>query len=295
MRKDRESEAGFAPVREASGSAASGSAASAPASRDAAQHLRELDLEALLADPNTKQSFVTPMFDVIAPRYDDFTRLFSFGMDARWKATLLREAQRRLAAGAGNEPRVLDLACGTGDLAFGVARDARTTFPAVAVLGVDASPEMTKHAWARLEGPDRDVCDLVRIETGDMSALSAADQSIDLITAGYAVRNAPSPELAIREAARVLRSGGVYITLDFYRPAFAPWRVALLSYLSAAGNLVGWTWHRSPVVYGYIARSIEHFMSWQDFSRALDRNGFDVQSVTRWLGGGVAMHVAVRR
>jgi demethylmenaquinone methyltransferase/2-methoxy-6-polyprenyl-1,4-benzoquinol methylase len=254
-----------------------------------------MDLEALLGDPERKQSFVTPMFDVIAPRYDDFTRLFSFGMDARWKADLLREAQQRLAAGAGGAARVLDLACGTGDLAIGLARGARSQHPDVRVRGVDASGEMTRLARARLGEADRDVADLVSIETGDMSELSTADHSIDLITAGYAVRNAPSPELAIREAARVLRSGGVYVTLDFYRPQWAPWRVLLLGYLAAAGNLVGWTWHRSPVVYGYIARSIDHFMSWQEFSRALDRNGFDVQSVTRWLGGGVAMHVAVRR
>ncbi len=283
--KDRESEGRFAPAAPAPDTAGSLTAG----------QLRELDLEAFLRDPQRKQAFVTPMFDVIAPRYDDFTRLFSFGMDARWKAELLREAQRQLESGRNMEPRVLDLACGTGDLAIGVARSARAQFPGVRVLGVDASKEMIKQARERLLGSDRDVGDLVQVIAGDMSALSATNGSIDLITAGYAVRNAPSPELAIREAARVLRSGGVYITLDFYRPALTPWRVLLLGYLAAAGNLVGWTWHRSPVVYGYIARSIEHFMSWQEFSRALDRNGFAVQSVTRWLGGGVAMHVAVRR
>ncbi len=284
-RKDRELDAHFAPVSSASDSERT----------ETARSLGTMDLEAMLGDPERKQSFVTPMFDVIAPRYDAFTRLFSFGMDARWKGVLLREAQGRLAAGAGRAARVLDLACGTGDLAFGLARGARSQHPGLHVRGVDASLEMARLARARLGASDRDVADLVSIETGDMSALPTADQSIDMITAGYAVRNAPSPELAIHEAARVLRSGGVYVTLDFYRPQWAPWRVLLLGYLAAAGNLVGWTWHRSPVVYGYIARSIDHFMSWQEFSRVLDRNGFDVQSVTRWLGGGVAMHVAVRR
>src|SRR5690606_14968938 len=130
--------------------------------------------------------------------------------------------------------------------------------------------------------------------TGDMCTLPIRDGTVDVMTAGYAVRNAPDPLLAIREAARVLRTGGLYVTLDFYRPRVAPWRTLLLGYLYVAGNAVGWGWHRTPVVYGYIARSIAHFMSWQDFSQALEANGFRVRSVTRWLGGGVALHVAER-
>jgi len=234
------------------------------------------------------------MFDVIAPRYDAFTRVFSFGMDARWKSEALRVVATRLKS-AGPAPQLLDLACGTGDLAIGIARAAGPRHPGLRVLGVDASAAMTRLAQERLRGADRDTADAVRVATGDMSALAVPDDSIDAITAGYAVRNAPDPIVAIREAARVLRSGGTYVTLDFYRPEFAPWRIALLWYLSAAGNTVGWTWHRSPVVYGYIARSIDHFMSWQAFSQALEDNGFRVVSVKRWLAGGVAMHVAERR
>ena len=74
--------------------------------------LRGLDLEAHLADPARKQRFVTPMFDIIAPRYDAFTRVFSFGMDATWKAELLaalrghvRERCGRARAGACREGR----------------------------------------------------------------------------------------------------------------------------------------------------------------------------------------------
>lgn len=271
------------------------SAPSAAASAaSGAQALRALDLEAYLADPARKQSFVTPMFDVIAPRYDDFTRVFSFGMDARWKAEVIREVVQALESNARPDPLVLDLACGTGDLAIGVARAIRAGRPDVRVLGVDASREMTRLAGARLRGSDRDVSRQVHVSTGDMSRLAAADGSVDVITAGYGVRNAPDPVLAIEEAARVLRSGGLYVTLDFYRPEAWAWRVALLGYLRAAGNLVGWAWHRSPVVYGYIAPSIDHFMSWQAFSRTLNEHGFRTRSVRRWLAGGVALHVAER-
>jgi demethylmenaquinone methyltransferase/2-methoxy-6-polyprenyl-1,4-benzoquinol methylase len=125
-----------------------------------------------------------------------------------------------------------------------------------------------------------------------MDRLALPDASVDVVTAGYGVRNTPDARRAVREMARVLRPGGVVVTLDFYRPQFAPWRRLLLAYLAGAGNLVGWWWHREPVVYGYIARSIDHFMSWQAFSRLLRDEGMAPVAVRRFLGGGIAIHVA---
>jgi hypothetical protein len=80
--------------------------------------LGSLDVDAYLADPSRKQAFVTPMFDIIAPRYDAFTRLFSLGMDAGWK----RRAIAAAIAVAPGARHVLDLASGTGDVAAQLAR-----------------------------------------------------------------------------------------------------------------------------------------------------------------------------
>jgi demethylmenaquinone methyltransferase/2-methoxy-6-polyprenyl-1,4-benzoquinol methylase len=247
-----------------------------------------LDLEAHLRDPARKQAFVTPMFDIIAPRYDDFTRLFSFGMDAGWKRSAIAAAIARTNGDQALRD-VLDLATGTGDLAIGIAR----ALPDARVVALDASSRMIEAANVRLETFDRDVARRVHMMVGDMTALSARDASVDLVTAGYAVRNVPSAPIALREMRRVLRPGGRLILLDFYRPAFAPWRALFLAYLQVAGNAVGWWWHRDPVVYGYIARSIDHFMSWQQCSHALEQHGFRVTGVTRYLGGGVARHDAI--
>ena len=246
--------------------------------------LGDLDLEAHLADPALKQRFVTPMFDTIAPRYDRFTRVFSFGMDRRWKAELIAWIRSAI----GPEAHVLDLACGTGDLAFAAAERAVRG----SVRGVDASPNMIELARgsASREAPNGNV----RFQVGDMSAIAADTASIDEITAGYGLRNVPQYEVAIREIARVLKPGGVLATLDFYRPESVLWRSLFLAYLRVAGNWVGWLWHREPVVYGYIAPSIEHFVSWQRFSAALERHGLRVESVRRKLLGGVALHFARR-
>lgn len=250
--------------------------------------LGDLDVDAHLNDPARKQAFVTPMFDIIAPRYDAFTRLFSFGMDATWK----REAVDVITRMAVGTRTALDLASGTGDIAVAIAR----AFDGAHVTALDASPRMIDAANARLAdgARDRDVATRVTTMVGDMCAIAVPAASMDLVTAGYGVRNVPDPTQSVREMARVLRPGGVLVTLDFYRPEFTPWRALLLWYLSVAGNAVGWWWHRDPIVYGYIARSIDHFMSWQSFSALLEREGFRVERVTRHLGGGIALHVARR-
>jgi demethylmenaquinone methyltransferase / 2-methoxy-6-polyprenyl-1,4-benzoquinol methylase len=222
------------------------------------------------------------MFDLIAPKYDRFTRVFSFGMDVGWKRELIALSAPSIAPTS----RALDLACGTGDLAFAVA--ARATHGRV--LGIDASPRMIEeaNARARREGARPNVAFAV----GDITALDVADGSVDVITAGYALRNVPDYERGVREIARVLAPGGVAAILDFYRPRSWLWRRLFLGYLSVAGNWIGWLWHREPVVYGYIARSIDHFVSWQQFSSALEANGLRVETVRLRLLGGVAIHFA---
>ena len=241
-----------------------------------------MSVEHHLSDPSLKQQFVTPMFDIIAPRYDAFTRVFSFGLDARWKAELLATITPHLRP----DGSALDLACGTGDLAFALAE----RMPCGHVTGIDASPGMIDLARAR--GEKRG--DGVQFTVGDMMRLDVPDASVDTVTAGYALRNVPDPRAALREIARVLAPGGRLYTLDFYRPAVAWWRLLFLAYLSAAGNLVGWLWHREPVVYGYIARSVDHFLSADAFSAALTETGFTVERVSRRLLGGIALHSARR-
>ena len=264
--------------------------------RAAAARLQALDLEAHLADPAMKQRFVTPLFDVIAPRYDAFTRIFSFGMDRGWKHELLAAA-RRVAPPAAS---VLDVACGTGDLALDIAR----ALPGAHVTGLDASSAMIALAELRRAaigrspaGAGHDIgtpAGRVAFTVGDMSRIDLPDASVDLVTAGYGFRNAPDHRAALREAARVLRPGGHLLTLDFYRPENAVWRKLLVAYLTVAGSVVGWLWHRAPVVYAYLGPSVEHFVSWRDFSRSLADCGFRVVSTTRKLGGGIAIHEARR-
>lgn len=250
---------------------------------DPLARFRAQDLDAAMADASRKQGVVTPMFDVIAPRYDAFTRLFSFGMDASWKTDLIDA----VVAHAADARRGMDVACGTGDLGFSlVAR-----LPQLDLTGVDPSAEMLVIANQRTAARGQGRVDF---HLGEMATLPAPDASVDVITAGYGFRNVPDLEAAVRECARVLRPGGTLGSLDFFLPQNAAWRALFLWYLRTSGNVVGWWWHRTPAIYGYIARSIDAFVTARDFTALLQRNGFRVVEQRSMLLGGIGLHVAIR-
>ena len=251
---------------------------------DPLARFRAQDLNAAMRDSARKQGVVTPMFDVIAPRYDAFTRLFSFGMDAGWKRTLIAAVSARVP----DAKRALDVACGTGDIAFALER----ANPALYVTGVDPSEQMLAIARQRIRsGSDG----RVDFESGTLASLPVAAAAVDVITVGYGFRNVPDLEFAIRECARALRPGGVLGSLDFFLPRNAVWRALFLLYLRVAGDVVGWLWHRTPAIYGYIARSIDTFVTVETFTSLLETHGFTVVTERRMLFGGVALHIAIRK
>jgi demethylmenaquinone methyltransferase/2-methoxy-6-polyprenyl-1,4-benzoquinol methylase len=249
-----------------------------------ARPLRGLDPARHLDDPATRQRYVTAVFDLIAPRYDAFTRWFSFGMDARWKREVVRLATSAAPADSKRGPSFVDLACGTGDIAFAIATPARRTF------AFDVSLEMLDRASRRGSATNHAV---VRLAGGDMVALPLANASVDVVTIGYGLRNAPDVDAALDEVTRILRPGGHLVTLDFFRPASPLWRALFLGYLGVAGNLYGWAWHREPAAYGYITRSIQRFLTADELTIRLEARGFTVYHVGRKLLGGVCVHGAV--
>jgi len=240
-----------------------------------------MDLEEHLHDPAIKQQYVTTMFDIIAPKYDWFTRFFSLGMDQSWKKELLGHIKDRIP----HDGIALDLASGTGDLSFAVGR----LVPHGAIIGIDASPEMVRLARARKQ---TDGTPNVDFQVGDMMALEAPDASVDAVTIGYGLRNVPDFRGALRQIARVLKPGGILANLDFARPRNWFWRRIYLSYLSITGNLAGWWLHGEAPVYGYISRSIDTFVSWQDLAKAMEECGLEVLTTSPKLMGGVCLLVA---
>lgn len=233
------------------------------------------DLDRALASPDSKAPYVRRLFHTIADRYDLITVLLSFGLDRRWKQQLIA------LSGAREGTRALDLACGTGDIAFALAdRGARAT-------GLDITFRMLQLAKAKQRGAD--------VLAGDMTSLPFIEQSFDLVTTGYGIRNVPRIEPAIAEIHRVLRPGGVLLSLDFDRPDNAILRAIYLGYLTLVGSALGWALHRDPDTYRYIPASIARYRGARAVSTLLARAGFEDCRVLPLLGGLMAINVARRR
>jgi ubiquinone/menaquinone biosynthesis methyltransferase len=222
-----------------------------------------------LDDPVAKRDFNRRHFATAAPRYDMVTKVLSLGGDGVWK-------RRLIAALPAQADTCLDLACGTGDLCFLLA----DRFPQARIEGIDLSQEMLSVADRRNLRGDR-----IRLSVGDMGALPQADASMDVVTGGYALRNAPTLETALQEVYRVLKPGGSAAFLDFSKsPAVASQRVQA-GVMRFWGGLWGLLLHGNPAVHGYIAASLRSYPTRPQLTELLRATGFELSASHLFYGG----------
>lgn len=238
-----------------------------------------MTLRTTLSTPDGKRRYVRALFATIADRYDFITAVLSCGQDRRWKERLAE------LAGAGPGLRAIDLACGTGDIGFALARRGAE------VVGIDVTFRMLQLARSRIA---RRADPPIATVAGDMSSLPLADGVADVVSTGYGLRNVPDLVGALGEIHRVLRPGGRLVALDFNRPESALLRSAYLSYLTVVGGALGWVLHRDPDTYRYIPESIRAYPGAHGVARLMGAVGFTDVRVVPLLGGLMAMHVATR-
>lgn len=241
----------------------------------------ERPLAEQIATPEGKRRYVRRLFATIADRYDFITVALSYGQDRRWKRRLVT------LASPGPSTRALDLATGTGDIAFACAsRGAR-------VVGLDITERMIELAHGKADGR-RAGSPLPQFLVGDMLALPFADASFDVVTTGYGLRNVPDLPRAIAEIHRVLRPGGQLLSLDFNRPANRLLRSAYLLYLTVVGGTLGWILHRDPDTYRYIPASIRLYPGAAGVADLMRSRGFSAAKYYPVLGGLMAIHHGIR-
>lgn len=234
----------------------------------------QMSIDDQLATADGKRRYVRTLFATIADRYDLITVLLSYGRDRAWKRRLVGLAQS--APGT----RALDLATGTGDIAFALHERGRR------VVGLDVTRRMIELAVAkRVSGGPAFL-------VGDMQRLPFPSGSFDLVTTGYGLRNVPDLTGAIDEILRVLKPGGQALSLDFDRPANPLIRGVYLLYLTVVGGALGWLLHRDPDTYRYIPASIRRYPGAAAVASLMHTRGFERVSHYRVFGGLMALHHA---
>lgn len=250
--------------------------------------------EQLLRNPHAaadKRSRVQRMFAAIAPSYDLNNRLHSLWMDQYWRRVAVRMAM--LKAG----DRVVDVACGTGDLALRFARQLRVlsagrdthSLPADSlpqpVIGVDFTYEMLPLARAKTPSihvsasdPDGSADPMARPNlwvNGDALALPLADGSADVVSIAFGIRNVTDPAAAIREFARVLKPGGRLVILEFSLPNDPLLRRLYNFYfrkvLPFTAGLIS---HDRTGAYKYLPESVNTFIGRDEMTQMMREAGF---------------------
>jgi demethylmenaquinone methyltransferase/2-methoxy-6-polyprenyl-1,4-benzoquinol methylase len=225
------------------------------------------------SDPASAARAVREMFTSIAPRYDLLNHVLSFNVDRWWwwkTARCFSSILKRPNA------RVLDLCCGTGDMAF--ALHGRAGNPGARILGVDFSHAMLQRADRKSQGK------WLRWVEADALSLPFPNEQFDLITAAFGFRNLSNYDAGLCEIFRLLRPGGECGILDFGEPRGLIgkfYRVYFKRVLPAIGTLISGV--RGP--YAYLPASVKRFPSPEEMLGRMRRAGFREVSWTPYTFG----------
>ncbi|HEY6207102.1 MAG TPA: bifunctional demethylmenaquinone methyltransferase/2-methoxy-6-polyprenyl-1,4-benzoquinol methylase UbiE [Chthoniobacterales bacterium] len=221
----------------------------------------------------TQPARVRWMFSAIARRYDLANHLLSCGADFSWR--------NRAATTVANwrPAQIVDLATGTGDLAFALSRK----LPQAEITGVDFSEEML--ARARGKG-------LRRTILADAMQLPLASASVDCVTIAFGLRNLSDYGGGLRETHRVLRSGGHLLVLEFSLPRVAMLRAIYRFYLHRCLPVIGALLTGERGAYRYLGESIEQFPDADAMLHLLEQSGFQDSRVEPLSGGIVTIYTA---
>jgi demethylmenaquinone methyltransferase/2-methoxy-6-polyprenyl-1,4-benzoquinol methylase len=227
------------------------------------------------------------MFDTVHGRYDLLNRLLTLRFDERW---------RRRAAKVcldGEPSRVLDLCCGTGDLALQLARQSDS---GVEVVGLDFSPTMLREA--RKKGAQMHGTRAVHFLMGDASDMQFQSDSFDVVGIAFAFRNLTwrnrLQEEVLVEVLRVLRPGGRFVIVETSQPENRVLRAAFHRYMGVMVARVGGAVSRRKGAYRYLARSAQKFYDSDGVCVLLARAGFEGIEAEALLSGVAAIHVALK-
>jgi len=227
-----------------------------------------------------KPALVKTVFSSVAARYDLMNDLMSAGVHRLWKDAFVDWLNPRPGMAH------LDVAGGTGDIAFRVADRLRRRGDAAGITVCDINPEMLAQGVVRAKGRD----DGINWVCGDAEALPFESDSRDGYTIAFGIRNVTHIDKALSEAYRVLKPGGRFLCLEFSR-VIAPgldslYDVYSFSVLPRLGELVA----GDGAAYRYLAESIRRFPPQKEFARMVAAAGFSNVEVRNLSGGIAAMH-----
>jgi demethylmenaquinone methyltransferase/2-methoxy-6-polyprenyl-1,4-benzoquinol methylase len=232
-----------------------------------------------------KQGLVRGVFDAVADKYDIMNDLMSAGLHRLWKQRLVDSLHIR--PHADGVLRLIDMAGGTGDIAFRACQRADKLSSQISVQVVDANEQMVGVGAKRGRDNGFGQVDFI---TGTAEALPVADQSADYVTIAFGIRNVTHRDRALAEAYRVLKPGGRFVCLEF---SHMPLKLAQKFYDAYSFNVIppmGKAITGDASAYQYLIESIRQFPKAEAFMKEVAAAGFARCQFQRLNGGIAALH-----
>jgi len=217
---------------------------------------------------------VGAMFDAIAWRYDFLNHFLTLGIDVWWRKKAIQLISRK------PDMVILDVATGTADLAISLVKHLNP----FQIIGVDISDGMLEYGMKKIEYLELTEQILLQHENGE--ALSFPDESFDVVTIGFGIRNFEDPEKGLSEMYRVLKSGGELVILEFSRPKFKLITSLFDLYFCYLLPWIGKIFSKHETAYTYLPQSVQAFPYGKAFEAMLKKAGF-VQTTFKSLTFGI--------
>jgi len=223
---------------------------------------------------------VKQLFTIVARRYDLINDLQSFGLHRYWKRRVIRLSLPKAGETA------LDVCCGTGDIALGLARHG------VQTVGLDFNEEMLRVAQSKAQKTE--MTKAIQFVLGDAEAVHFPDNSFDIVTVGYGLRNLSSWEKGLREMQRVAKPGGRLVVLEFGKPGNPVWLRLYFGYLRFFVPLLGRVFCGNAGAYAYILESLKNYPAQEGVAATMRDFGINDARIINLLGGVMSINYGVK-
>ncbi len=239
-------------------------------------------------DMEAKGKQVGEMFDAIAPAYDFMNTMMTGGLHVHWRNKALKMAAARLPK---KEPKmVLDVACGTGDVSFRL----HELFPNTHITGLDLSAGMLEIAKKKLAGMDTATRKHITFIEGDSLQMPFPDDTFDMVTVAYGVRNFERLEEGYREMRRVMKPGGVICVIELSEPANAPVRSIYRLYSRNVIPVIGRMISHDTRAYSYLPESIAACPQRGEMTAVMERAGFKEATFKSLTLGVITIYIGIK-
>lgn len=222
---------------------------------------------------SSKKEQVTEMFDTISEEYDGLNRMISLGLDQKWRARLVG------MAAATKPDAIIDIATGTGDLVIALAESTEAS----RLVGLDISPGMLEVGKQKVQQKSLD--DRIEMTVGDSEQLDYDDNTFDVATVSYGVRNFENLETGLSEIFRILKPGGSLLILETSVPTKFPFKQGYNVFSKVVVPAMGKLFSKDKKAYSYLSESAAHFPYGEAFNNILKKTGFiNVRDIPQFYG-----------